>query len=225
MRPRTRLPLGRTLAAALALAAALFCPVASEAQGEASRERWQRVPDILSAMNVQPGAVVADIGAGDGFFTVRLARAVGDQGRVHAVDISEAQLGRLRTRIEKEGLRNVSIVHGSVDDPRLEPGTLDAALIVNAYHEMTEHQAILRRIKAALKPEGRLVIVEPISDSRRGATRQDQVAKHEIAVEHVEREAREAEFHVTRLEDPFTDRGTNVEWLLVLTAHAPSRPR
>jgi SAM-dependent methyltransferase len=174
------------------------------------------VPEIFAAMGVRAGSIVADIGAGGGFFTVRLARAVGEGGRVHAVDISDRVLERLRERVSREELTNVEIVVGEPDDPRLPAATLDAALIVNAYHEMDEHQAMLAKIRAALKPDGRLVIVEPISSGRRDLARDRQTRSHEIGAEHVMADARAAGFRVARLEDPFTTRQDDVEWLMVL---------
>ena len=183
---------------------------------EGQREQWQKVDQIFTAMGVRPGATVADVGAGDGFFTSRLARAVGPDGRVFAVDVDEAALTRLRKRLEDDGIRNVSVVKGTGTDPRLPEGTLDAALIVNAYHEMTRHQEMLSALRTALKVDGRLVIVEPISDARRARSRAEQTKAHEIAPELVLGEARRAGFRIVGLQDPFTSRGRNLEWLLAL---------
>jgi ubiquinone/menaquinone biosynthesis C-methylase UbiE len=186
------------------------------------REQWQKVDEVFKAMGLAPGAAVADVGAGVGFFTVRLARAVGEQGRVFAVDVDPAQIRKLRDRVTQEQLSNVEVIEGTVDDPKLPAGRLDAVLIVNAYHEMKDHRAMLAKIKAALKPDGRLVIIEPITSARRGRSREDQVRSHEIDAEYVQREAREAGFRVARLEDPFTKRqpASDEEWLLVLTPAA-----
>jgi rhodanese-related sulfurtransferase/predicted methyltransferase len=197
----------------------------NRAAQEATRETQQRVADIFKIMGVAPGAVIADVGAGQGFFTVRLAKAVGDSGRVYAVDISQQALRSLRTRVEQEGLRNVQIVEGTADDPKLPENTLDAALIVNAYHEMTEHQAMMAHLRKALKPTGRLIIVEPISPSRRDGTRESQASRHEIAPEFVLRDAREAGFSVAALEDPFSNHhGHGSEYLLALSPAAPVAP-
>jgi hypothetical protein len=89
-------------------------------------------------------------------------------------------------------------------------------LIVNAYHEITQHQPVLTALRAALKPEGRLVIVEPVKDSRRNRPREDQVRDHEIDPEYVLRDARAAGFRIVWLQDPFTRRAGDVEWLLAL---------
>ena len=195
----------------------------NRAAQESTRETQQRVADIFRIMGVAPGAVIADVGAGHGFFTVRLAKAVGESGRVYAVDISKEALRSLRTRVEQEGLRNVQVVEGGADNPKLPENTLDAALIVNAYHEMTEHQAMLAHLRKALKPTGRLIIVEPISPSRRDGTRESQTSRHEIAPEFVLRDAREAGFAVAALEDPFSNHhGHGSEYLLALSPVAPA---
>jgi len=170
------------LAGLLLVAVAAPCWAQSSRANEERREQWQRVPDIFNALLVRPGAVVADVGAGDGFFTSRLANAVGPDGRVLAVDVADDALRRLRQRVEAEALTNVEVIRGEVDDPKLPEGAVDAILIVNAYHEMTEYAAMLARMRAALKPGGRLVIVEPISERRRDRPRAEQTRNHEIAV-------------------------------------------
>ena len=174
--------------------------------GQERREQWQRVDDVFGAMGVKPGAVVADLGAGDGFVTVRLAKAVGEQGKVYAVDISADVLRRLRARVAGDNLSQVAVIEGAADDPKLPEGALDAVLIVNAYHEMTAHQNILAKVKSALKPDGRLVIVEPIADARREKSRDEQTRNHEIAIQFVQQETKEAGFVQVSMQDPFTVR-------------------
>lgn len=193
----------------------------TRAELEKQRDAWQRVGDIFNAMGITAGARVADVGAGEGFFTSRLATAVGPTGKVFAVDISDSKLDLLRQRLQDGGHQNVAVVKGTASDPKLPAGTLDAAVIINSYHEMPEHQAMLEAIRKALKPTGRLVIVEPISDQRRASTRDAQVAEHEIAPEHVLRDARAAGFRVAGLEDPFTNRGSQIEWMLTITPAGP----
>jgi len=186
---------------------------------ETQREEQQRVADVFKALGVAPGAVVADVGAGQGFYTVRLAKAVGDTGKVYAVDVSASALQSLRDRVADEKLGNVDVIEGAVDDPRLPTGSLDAVLIVNAYHEMTEHQKMLSHIRAALKPGGRLVILEPISPSLRDRERAEQTRQHEIAPSIVQQEAKSAGFAVVDLVDPFSNHHghSGSEYLLVLT--------
>jgi predicted methyltransferase len=192
----------------------------SRADQERQREQWQRVGDIFHALGIRSGAHVADIGAGDGFFTSRLAAAVGPGGHVYAVDIADSQLERIRRRLADDGHGNVTIIKGTSRDPRLPAGMLDAALIVNAYHEMPEHQAMLDAIRTALKPGGRLVIVEPIADQRRAAARADQTREHEIAPEFVMQDVRAAGLRIIGLEDPFAARGRALEWMLTVTPGA-----
>jgi ubiquinone/menaquinone biosynthesis C-methylase UbiE len=183
-------------------AAALAAPAIARSQ-ETNREEWQRVPDVLAALAVAPGAVIADLGAGDGFFTVRLARAVGNAGRVYAVDISTRSIDVLNGRKRRENLQNVEVVEAEPDDPKLPNASLDAVLIVNAYHEMTEYAAVLAHVKRALKPTGRFVIVEPFSAKLRTASREAQTRAHTIAPDIVRGELEAAGFVVTKLEEEF----------------------
>jgi predicted methyltransferase len=192
---------------------------AGRGHNEETRETWQKVEDIFAAMAIKPGAVVGDVGAGNGFFTSRLSKAVGPDGQVFAVDIGASVLEKLRARVEDERLPNVTVIEGATDDPKLPPAALDAVLIVNAYHEMTEYPAMLARIKAALKPDGRLVIVEPIADRRRGQPRADQTRNHEIGADYVKEDLKAAGFTQVSFQDPFTSRpsGRAQEWMLVAT--------
>jgi SAM-dependent methyltransferase len=135
---------------------------------------------------------------------------------VFAVDVDDAAIARLRKRLQEDGIENVTIVKGTIDDPKLPDATLDAALIVNAYHEMEQHQLILAALRRALKPEARLVIVEPVTPSRRGRPRADEAKNHEIDPEYVLQDARAAGFAVVSLKDPFTRRDGDIEWLMTL---------
>ncbi len=94
-----------------------------------------RLPDILKAMAVKPGDTVADVGTGDGIYTIPLARAVGAAGRVYAVDIDEERaLKPLRRRVERSRISNINVVHGSDDDPKLPPGAFDSIMLIDTYH-------------------------------------------------------------------------------------------
>jgi len=213
------------LLACLALGAvtahAVSAPVVAPPQTsrEVSREGWQRVPEILKALAIGEGSVVADVGAGGGFFTVRLAELVGPKGRVLAVDIEKGIIRELRNRVEKEKLGNVEVILGAVDDPKLPPGELDAVLIVNAYHEMTEHQAMLDHIRRALKPGGRLVLLEPNRPSEKGRTRQQLALDHLIDPDSVREDLRQAGFEVIDFEEQFAKQNNlRIEFLMVAQA-------
>lgn len=209
---------------ALTCAFAAAAPLAQQATkdwleetrtSEARRDERQRVDEVFAALGIKPGARVADIGAGWGYFTARLAKAVGPSGRVVAIDAEPKALAKLRERVQRDGLTNVDVIEGTQRDTQLAAGSLDAALIVNAYHEMTDYGAMLSQIRQALKPTGTLVIVEPIESLKRQAPREEQTKRHIIAAHHVVQELREAGFGVTTLQDPFIRRGTiDEEWLI-----------
>ena len=118
-------------------------------------------PDkAIELMGIARGATVADIGAGNGYMTWRLAERVGPTGKVFANDIQPEMLEMLRGNMQQRKLTNVETVLGSFDDPKLPANTLDLVLLVDVYHEFSEPQKMLRRIREALKPDGRLVLLE-----------------------------------------------------------------
>ena len=129
-------------------------------QLDPSRAAWQKPGASLRAMGIRRGQTIAEIGAGPGFWTARLARMIGPSGHVYAVDPEPAMLEILRQRLEKTRARNVSPVLGGPDGPRLPAGRCDLALIVNTYHHFANGPAFLRRVAAALRPGGRLVNID-----------------------------------------------------------------
>lgn len=124
------------------------------------REEEEEPDKALAALEIHQGAVVADIGAGVGYFAWRLANIVGPTGRVYANDIQPEMIRQLKKNMEDRGLKNVEPVLGRIDDPRLPKGVIDLALLVDVYHEFSEPQKMLDRIREALKPDGRLVLLE-----------------------------------------------------------------
>ena len=200
-----------------AVLAIVACTLA--AQPAASREAWQRPDDIVAALGLTLGSRVADVGAGDGFFTVRLARAVGDSGRVLAIDLEPKMLETLKQLAQKEKLPNVDVIQGDPNDPHLGPNSVDAVLIVHAYHEMREHGAMLAHIRKALRPKGRLVIVEQITEARRDEPREVQVKAHDLGPEYVVNELHAAGFRVERLDSNFTTNPAtkDINWIIVAT--------
>lgn len=185
------------------------------------RDRWQDVPSILRAMGVDTDSRVADVGCNDGYLTVHLARAVGTDGRVYAVDVSERALERLDENLARYDLTNVTPIHSEPDDPRL-PGDLDAVVIVHAYHEMDEHDAMLRHIRTALRPGGRLVIIDAISPHRRGESRPIQTAVHELELDYVREDLQAAGFQVMANRDPFVEHPDDGETWWMLIARRPA---
>jgi predicted methyltransferase len=126
----------------------------------AEREREEQPTRALALMNVLPGSTVADIGAGSGYFTERLSRIVGPNGKVFATDIQQGMLDLLQQRLARERLNNVVLVLGEPANPKLPPAAIDLALMVDVYHELSAPQTVLAHIRTALKPGGRLVLIE-----------------------------------------------------------------
>jgi SAM-dependent methyltransferase len=125
------------------------------------RAAWQKPDQIMDALKIADGAKVADIGAGGGFFTIRLARRVGPNGIVYAVDVQPEMLEAIKRRVTREGLQNVETLLGTETNPRLPASALDAVLFVDSYQEVEEADRLpfLRNIGRSLKPGGRLGIV------------------------------------------------------------------
>jgi len=125
------------------------------------REAWQQPDQVMDALHVAEGTVVADLGAGGGWFTARLARRVGPNGRVYAVDVQQLMLEAIRRRVQREGYTNVVPVLGAYTDPRLpSDARTDAVLIVDAFHEMEDPVLLLRNVVRTLKPQGRIGIID-----------------------------------------------------------------
>ena len=125
------------------------------------RAAWQKPDQIMDALGIADGAHVADIGAGAGWFTTRLARRVGPQGIVYAQDVQQQMLDAIRRRVQREGLRNVRTVKGEGSSPNLPPHALDAVLVVDAYPEVNgpDRVTFLKNVALGLKPNGRIGIV------------------------------------------------------------------
>jgi ubiquinone/menaquinone biosynthesis C-methylase UbiE len=134
-------------------------------QGAAWLERPEREAEeapskAIAALNIRPGQVVADIGAGSGYYSVRLARAVGPTGRVYATDIQPEMLTLLKKKVDADKFANIELVLGTETDTRLPDGAIDLAVMVDVYHELSQPQAFLKSVGRALKKDGRLVLIE-----------------------------------------------------------------
>jgi len=123
------------------------------------RDAYQQPEKIMDELGIGEGSVVADLGAGGGWFTVRLAHRVGPNGKVYAEDIQRQMIEAIQRRVQREQLTNVKTILGTAADPRL-PEPVDAVLIVDAYHEMEHPVMLLRNVAARLKPAGRIGIVD-----------------------------------------------------------------
>jgi ubiquinone/menaquinone biosynthesis C-methylase UbiE len=125
-----------------------------------SRQREEDCETMLKALGVKLSHTVCDMGCGNGFYTLKLAEMVGDNGIVYAVDIQQEMLRLLESRAEKTDLKNIKPVFGSLIDPRLPEGKLDLILCVDVYHEFSHPEHMLAAMRKALKKDGRLVLVE-----------------------------------------------------------------
>jgi SAM-dependent methyltransferase len=171
-------------------------------QGAEWLEREERdieeAPDAaLDALGLAPGMVVADVGAGSGYITTRMARRVAPGGRVYATDIQPEMLAILAERIADEKLDNVTTVLGLEADPKLPAGALDLELLVDVYHELSEPQAMLRGLRAALKPGGRLVLLE----YRKEDPAVPILELHKMTVEQAKQEVEAEGFTLTRVDE------------------------
>jgi ubiquinone/menaquinone biosynthesis C-methylase UbiE len=159
----------RTIPCTIALALALMpgCTAWKQCAYESSdRQEWQQTDAVVAALELRPGARVADIGAGSGWFTRPLARAVGPSGKVWAVDVDADMNERLRERLAEEGIANVEIVLGEYADPKLPDGTLDLVFTSNTFHHIESRPEYFRNLKRDLAPGGRVAIVD--YDGRKG---------------------------------------------------------
>lgn len=127
---------------------------------EALRDAQGEAREVMRLARIAPGMTVADIGAGEGYYTMRLAPAVGRKGRVLAEDIDRAALARLGDRVTRERLDNISIKLGDEADPRLPAGSFDRVFLVHMYHEVREPYAFLWHLRPSLRPGGQVIVVD-----------------------------------------------------------------
>jgi predicted methyltransferase len=214
----------------LFLLAALLCAADSrldkQLNEEKKRDRWQEPARVIAQLSLRPGARVADVGAGRGYFTARLAEAVGPGGVVYAVEVDRGDLDFLRERVREQQLGNVQVIEGRQNSPELPPGELDAILVFNAYHEMRQYKEMMTAMYAALRPGGVLLIGES-RPRRTYHSRAEEAGAHVLSESYVRAEAAEAGFRFLGqppgLSDPSSSRG--VYYLLVFYKEALSSAR
>ena len=198
----------------------LFSVLLSAQDTGTARDAWQRPAEVMDALGISSGSVVADIGAGNGYFTFHLAERVGRSGRVYAVEIDEAALEKVKLRARKERLSQIEGVRGSSADPRLAAESLDAALIVNAYHEMRDYDAMLAALHRALKPGGRLGIIDAAIEA--GENRETYFGRHRVPAELVREDAERAGFRFLGRRPGFTRPRDDREFYFLLFDHPVS---
>ncbi len=145
------------------------------------RDAWQKPHEVIQALNLEPDAVIADVGSGTGYFAVRLANMV-PKGRVYGVDLEPDMVKYLADRAKREKRHNVVAVAGASDDPRL-PEKADFVLLVNVYHHIDDRERYFRNLRASLKPGGRIAVIDFRMESPDGPPRPARVAPQRVIEE------------------------------------------
>lgn len=216
-RRRVALFLSLTVAALTAIAAIAWTLTAVQRVDavEAERDSWQRPADVMEALDLGDGKVVVDLGSGVGYFALKLADRVGRRGRVLAVDVRRFPLLFLRARALLRGLHNFEAVHGEPDDPHLPAGGVDAVLVANTFHELEHQELVLGRVKDALRPAGRLVLVDPGPNVAVGASAATGDNHHE-SPDSAEARLRQTGFEIVSRDDRFVAASSHGRWWLIV---------
>ncbi len=173
---------------------------------EGERDQWQRPDDVIESLKLKDGYVVADVGCGVGYFSLKLAPKVAEHGSVLAEDILGESLTFLWIRAFLQHQSNIRVIHGNPDDPHLPEGGVDAVLIANSYHEFSKPLAILDHTFRALRSGGRLVVLDRGPRSEHGESREIQMQQYQIGASIAEDEIRQRGFEVISRDDRFIDR-------------------
>lgn len=160
------------------------------------RDSWMHLEELFTLVNLKEGGVAADIGCHEGYLTFHLSKRVGDKGKVFAVDVREDRLDKLKESLSSNNVLNVNTVLGDYDDPKLPNGQLDVIFIVDTYHEIEDYEKMLYHIKSALKPEGKLLILEKLKEEHIGKSRKAQANGHTLSITYVEKELQKAGFKI-----------------------------
>ena len=205
----------RRIAAVLSLSLVFFQPARPLAQNAGQeRDAWQRPEEVMDALGIKPGSVVADVGCGAGYFTFHLAERVGPKGKVYAEDIREDRLAGIRKRAQKEGVTNIETVSGAEDDPRLPLASVDVVMIVDAYHEMRPYDAMLEAVFRALKPGGLLALIDGAAEP--GRPRDEYYERHRMPEQTEREDAERNGFRFVRDQPGFTRADDKKEYYFVI---------
>jgi len=161
------------------------------------REAEEQPDAALDAIGIAKGSTVADVGAGAGYLTWRLAERVGPEGKVYGNDIQPQMLDLLRRNMQQRKITNVEPVLGAVDDPKLPRGGVDLVLVVDVYHEFSEPQSMLRHIRESLRPDGRLVLLEYRGEDPKVPIRPE----HKMTISQVKAELEPEGFRMERVSE------------------------
>lgn len=182
------------------------------------RDTWMNVAEIFEMAQIEEGMHVADVGCHEGYLTVHLSRKVAPDGKVYAVDVEDYRLDDLKENLKERKVNNVEVILGDYDNPKLPKGRLDAVIMMDTYHEIKEYMEVLAHIKMALKPNGRLLILEKLKTQKRGMGREEQARGHTLSSKYVKEELQETGFTLEKEVKDFGDWQENNEkkmWILV----------
>lgn len=146
------------------------------------RDAWQKPEEVVKALNLKNGDVVADIGAGTGYFSRPLAKAVAPYGKVYAVDVAADILGYLKERAEKENLRNIVTIVSTEDDPKLPANTVDLAFFCDTTHHVADRINFYRKMGAGMKPHSWLAIIDYPPDSPHAPHKPEQLVSRQVVI-------------------------------------------
>lgn len=184
------------------------------------RDTWMNVTDIFEHAGVEEGSHVADIGCHEGYLSIHLANRVGVEGQVYSVDVREDRLERLTENLKSRKLENVNVILGDYDNPKLPENTLDVVFIMDTYHEMEDYMTILEHVKKALKPGGRIIIIEKLKHKIRDKSRKSQTDAHSMSPKYVRKELMRSGFKSIRQDNnigTWENDKDKVIWMLVAT--------
>ncbi|WP_299274534.1 methyltransferase domain-containing protein [uncultured Psychroserpens sp.] len=184
------------------------------------RDTWMALDTIFSAIGVEKGDRVADIGCHEGYLSVRLAKKIGKKGKVYAVDLRTDRLQTLKDISKERKLDNIKTIVGDYDNPNLPKGRLDTVIIMDTYHEITDYMTVLGHVKSALKPGGQIVIIEKLKSRIKGKSRDEQTDAHSLGPKYVEQELRKAGFTIRYENNDLGDWENDpdkVIWMLIAT--------
>ncbi|MFK7813760.1 MAG: class I SAM-dependent methyltransferase [Maribacter sp.] len=182
------------------------------------RDTWMNVSKIFDLAEIKKGDQVADVGCHEGYLSFHLSKRVGEKGKVFAVDVEEYRLDNLKDYMQEREVDNIEVILGDYDNPKLPQGSLDVVIVMDTYHEMDDYMDILGHIKKALKPNGRILILEKLKEQKRGKSREEQARGHTLSSEYVKQELKEAGFNITKEVKDFGDWQENREkqmWIVV----------
>ena len=160
----------------------------------AERDTWMDVNAIFDEAGIEKGSFVADIGCHEGYLSIHLAKRIGNEGQVFAVDVRADRLTVLEENLEERKLKNVNVIHGDYDNPKLPINALDVVIIMDTYHEMDDYMKILGHVHRSLKSGGRIVIIEKLKSKIKGKSREAQTDAHSLGMKYVRRELTKAGF-------------------------------